>query len=145
MVLLLTMSCSKSDSASSFSPQTITPVLISKGDLLTSYSSNPNQQNIIITNATEWNNFITNMNNPNNLSNNFSETNVDFNNFQIIAVFDSIKQTGGFSIDITSVIENSTNVVVTIQHLLTGSDNAIITQPFHIIKIPKSTKPIIFL
>jgi hypothetical protein len=144
LVLLFSISCNKIDDENSFEPQTITPVLIGKGDLLSAFSSNPVQQNIIITNTTEWNNFIVGMNNPNNLSKNFSEINVDFNNFQIIAVFDNIKQTGGFSIDITNVVENPNNIVVTIKHLLTGGDNTIITQPFHIVKIPKTIKPIVF-
>jgi len=143
-VLFISIGCNKNDDENSFEPQTIEPVLIGKGDLLTAFSSNPLQQNIIITNKTEWDNFIVGMNNPNNLSNNFTEINIDFNNFQIIAVFDNVKQTGGFSIDITNVVENPNNIVVTIKHLFTGGDNTIITQPYHIVKIPKTSKPIVF-
>jgi hypothetical protein len=75
----------------------------------------------------------------------FTETTIDFNNYQIIAVFDSVYGNGGHSIDIVNVLENKTNIVVTVQKLLTGNVTATISQPYHIIKIPRSTKPVIFI
>lgn len=84
------------------------------------------------------------MNTRGNVSASFTEINIDFTNFQIIAVFDNIKLQGGHSIDITKISENENNIVVTIQNLLPGGINSVITQPFHIVKIPKSTKPVVF-
>lgn len=84
------------------------------------------------------------MDKTNNVTKNFTTTTIDFNKYQIIAVFDNIKTTGGYSIDITSVVENRNNIVVTIKRLLTGDNSTVMTQPFHIVKIPKTTKPIVF-
>lgn len=71
------------------------------------------------------------------MTNDFTDTNIDFNKYQIIAVFDQIYENGGYSIDIT-------NVIVKVENLLTGGINSIFNQPFHIIKISKSGKPILF-
>ncbi len=143
LVLFLTLSCNKNDEDNTITPQTITPVLIGKGDLFIPFGSNNNQQNIVITSLVDWNNFITILSNSGNPTSLLSTTSVDFNSFEIIAVFDNVKTTGGNTIDITSVIENINNITITIQRLQSG-DATIPTQPFHIVKIPKSTKPVVF-
>jgi hypothetical protein len=118
----------------------ITPILIAKGNL--NGSEGIIQQNLVIKNNNDWDNLLTQLNNYN--VSNFKETNIDFKNYQIIAVFDKVYSYGGYSIDITKITEYEVNIVVTIENLQTGGVNAVITQPFHIVKIPIKNKPIIF-
>jgi hypothetical protein len=153
IILFATMGCSRTESENQVSttPQTITPTLIAKQDL--SGSEGIPQQNIVFYDTTNWNNLknqidarYISMGLGNYITNNlFTETTIDFNNYQIIAVFDSVYGNGGHSIDIVNVLENKTNIVVTVQKLLTGNVTATISQPYHIIKIPRSTKPVIFI
>lgn len=145
LVLFLSLSCNNNDDNNNvgFVPQTITPSLIGKGELFVPYNNINVQQNINITNQSDWNNFINVLGNSGNPSFILSETVIDFNNFEIIAIFDNVKPTGGNSVDITSIIENVDNISITIQRLQSG-DATVVTQPFHIVKVPISSKPLIY-
>jgi hypothetical protein len=75
---------------------------------------------------------------------NFTETNIDFNNFQLLVSIDGTRPNTGYSIDISNVIENTTNITATVSILNSGNGFTVLTQPFHIVKIPKSPKPVVF-
>ena len=47
------------------------------------------------------------------------------------------------TIDITNIQENANNIVVTVENLQIGMTTDVV-HPFHIVKIPKSSKPILF-
>lgn len=131
-----------------FTPVTITPTLISKKNNL-SASVGIIEQKTIFNESISWNlmlNQIETYYQPNIsfLTQFFSETNVDFTNYTVIAVFDKVYGNGGHSIDITNITEYENNIVVTVENLLTGNANSVVTQPYHIVKIPKATKPIVF-
>ncbi len=142
LVLFLSLSCNNSDDnqlpANVATP--ITSTLVGKNSI-----SNPNPllQNILITNQTQWAGLLASMNSVNNVSNNFTETNVDFNNFDIIAVFRNPVSNSASTVDITNIDENQISRIVTVQNLING-DAQDVAQPFHIVKIPKSVKPVIF-
>lgn len=115
--------------------------LIGKGNLSGDYVA---QQNTVITNTTQWNNLLADLDSTNNVSGSFTETNIDFNQYMVIAVFDEVYNNGGHSIDIISVIETSQNIEVDVEKLLPGNATSVVTQPYHIVKIPKILKPVIF-
>lgn len=142
--LLINFGCEKNagdDSTHSTYPIDISFTEIGKGALYGNGSENIPQQNIVITNQTQFNDLINSMNTVNNVSNSFTETNIDFNTYQIIAVFKEVKPTS-WKVEITSVFENAENITILI--IETENESTVITQPFHIIKIPKITKPIVF-
>lgn len=146
-VLLLTsffvlLSCSNNDD--NFTPQNVTPTLIGKGVLYGNGAEGIPQQNVVITSQTQFNDLMNSMDSINGVSNSFTETSIDFNNFMIIGVFDSVKQNGGYDISIINIAENLDNISITIETAYTPIMTAVITQPFHIVKIPKSAKPIVF-
>jgi hypothetical protein len=120
-----------------------TPALVGKGILYGAGSESIPQQNIIITTFSAWNTLINSMNSANNVSGSFTETNIDFSQYQVIAIFDEIKGNGGWSIDITGITE-AENIVVTYTNLKTGNFTDVMTQPYHIVKIPVSNKEIVF-
>ena len=135
-----TISCSNDTQSNSTTLTPITPVLIGKSSI-----SDPSipLQNVSITNQTQWNSLLTSMNSVNNVSNSFTEQNIDFNNFDVIAVFRNPISNSSSTVDITNIEENQTNRFVTVQNLTDGISGDV-AQPFHIVKIPKSTKPILF-
>lgn len=152
LVSFLVLSCSSNNDepvVTPFEPVTITPILISKR-----FTINPSvgiaQQNSIIINISEWNVLIDQINNyyqpfgVDFIQNHFLESTIDFNNFIVLAVFDKPYSNGGHSIDITNIIEFETNIVVTVEKLQTGNTSSSGTQPYHIVKIPITTKPIVF-
>jgi len=140
LVLLLTLSCNNIDDNNSFVPQTITPVIIGNGHL--NYNSIYTQQNLVITNNSDWQILLNNFNSINNsITTTFSETNIDFNNFDVLIAIDA--KNSSTSIDITNIVENINNIIVTIQNLQLGITQDV-ANPFHIVKIPKTTKLIVF-
>ena len=142
LVLFLSLSCNTSDDNQSATivATPITPILIGKNSI-----SNPNPllQNVLITNQTQWNALLASMNAVNNVSINFTETSINFNDFDVIAVFRSPISNSASTVDIISIEENQTNRIVSVQNLING-DATDVAQPFHIVKIPKSTKPVVF-
>ncbi|WP_431243409.1 protease complex subunit PrcB family protein [Flavobacterium sp. P21] len=69
---------------------------------------------------------------------------VDFTKYQVIAVFDEVHNYGGYSIDITKVTESKIQTIIKVEKLLKGNLTTVITQPYHIIKIAKSNKTVVF-
>ncbi len=119
-------------------------ILIGQGNLYGNGEENIEKQNLVISNTSSWKELMNKMNSVNNESSNFIETDIDFSKFMIIAVFDNVKGNGGHSIDITKIEENNNNIFVSVEYLLPGGFTTIMTQPYHIIKITKKNKPVIF-
>ncbi len=135
------MSCSSTTDDETFISQTITPVLIAKGSLMGSENIAP--QNVVFYNRIDWLNTI-NLIDQFRLAR-FTETNnVDFDRYQIIAVFDKVYGNPTNQVNISSIVENSNNFIVTVQIIYQPSIASVMDQKFHIVKIPKSNKPVIF-
>ena len=127
-----------------YKSEKITPVLIGKGELYGNGKEGIIKQNLVVKTKEEWNNLMNAMNSVNNESRNFTETDIDFSNYQVIALFDEIRSSGGWSIDITDITEYQDEIIVTVENLQKGGMACVMTQPYHIVKIPKSDKKIIF-
>jgi hypothetical protein len=103
------------------------------------------REGVAIKTDSEWEAFKQKINRVNNVVDNyFSETEIDFNDYQVIAVFDEVKGSGGWSIDITGITEWQDKIVVSVTNLKKGDASRAITQPFQIVKIPASEKEIEF-
>lgn len=149
---LMVISCNDDDVAPvvtpPFVPVVIEPILISKRNI--NPSVNIDQQKTVINTILEWNTLLNQIDifyQPFGIdftTQNFTETTVDFTNYTVIAIFDRVYGNGGNSIDITNITEFETNIIVTVENLQTGNTSSVITQPYHIVKIPKATKPIVF-
>lgn len=142
-ILLISNSCRNEQEENIESKNQVSFQLIGKGNLMGSSYAPP--QNTVITNSTQWNNFLNQIDGPNNHpSSSFTETNIDFNQFMVILVVDAVYPNGGHSVDIMTVDENAQNIEVDVEKLLQGDVTAVITQPYHIVKIPKIAKPVVF-
>jgi len=137
LVLFLIVNCEKSTEFQSFE---ITPVLVSKGEYFNP-NYNPTRHGEVFSNAVAWDEFVTN---SWGIATVPDAANVNFEEHQVIASFDQPWPTGGHSIDIISVVENSENIVVVVDKLNNGDFTQMPTRPYHFVKIPISTKPIIF-
>ena len=118
--------------------------LIAKGNLYGSGAEGIVAQNLIISNQNDWDNLIEQMNSVNKVSDSFSETTIDFSKNSIIAVFDDVKGSGGYSLEL-DISSTSENTLVSVSHIAPkGNATTVMTQPFHIVKITKSDLPVIF-
>lgn len=139
-------SCSHEDGNTNLQSTTVNPTLIGNGALYGDGAENIPQQNLVITSMAQWNSLKAQMNTVNNATADFNENGIDFSNCKIIASFDKINPNGGNQINNNNIVENANNITVTIQ--MTGSTEpfvtTVMTQPFSIVRIPISPKPIIF-
>jgi hypothetical protein len=124
-----------------FTPQNIQPILVGKGSLMGSEGISP--QNTVVNNNIDWNNLL-NLIDENRIQLYFSEMEVDFSTYQLLCVFGQVYNNSGHETTISSIVENENNIIVTIQLDYTPSITAITEQPFHVIKMPTSPKPVVF-
>jgi len=70
----------------------------------------------------------------------------DFLQYTYIAVVDVEHEYGGYAIEVTSVVQERNSVVATVEtsELGAGSATTVLTQPYHIIRIPKTDLPVTF-
>lgn len=101
-------------------------------------------QNMIISDAYSWNELMSKMDSNYSVTGSFTETIIDFSKFTVIAVFDQIYGDSGHSIDITEIIEDETHTYIKVKSTMAGEGLTITTQPFHIVKITKNDKQILF-
>jgi len=145
-LVLIFVSCSSDDNGNGeevFEPQEVEIIEIGHG-AMAGPNSGLDESYLVIKNTTEWIQLLEAIDAVNNESENFSETTIDFSQYLIIAAIDEVKYNGGWSIDITSIMEYEPEIEVTVENLLTGNLTSIVRQPFHIVKIPKSDKPVVF-
>lgn len=72
---------------------------------------------------------------------------VDFTTQRVVALFAGTKSTAGYQLDVVSVTESATEVVVHFVENLPTTDDfvaAVLTQPHQIFVIPLSPKPVVF-
>ena len=139
--IFIITSCSDDDDKSTTQNTSISFTEIGKSNLTGNGAEGISQSNMVITNSGDWQNLMTQMNSVNMVTNEFSDTNVDFSSYTVIAVFLEVK-TSGWQVEISDIIENEKNIVVSKKE--EEGINSVITQPFHIVKIPVTSKPIIF-
>ncbi len=139
--VFLATSCSSDDDNQTAQSTPITFTEIGKGALFGNGTEGITQSNMVIDNSTDWQNLMTQMNSYSNVTTQFSETNIDFNTYTVIGIFLEVKPSG-WEVEISNIEENTTNIMVSKTE--TEAINSVITQPFHIVKIPVTNKPIEF-
>tara|TARA_R110002124_G_scaffold103270_2_gene252057 strand:- start:5241 stop:5675 length:435 start_codon:yes stop_codon:yes gene_type:complete len=142
-MLIFVVSCNNDDDNNpEFQPTEIAFTEVGRGSLLGNGDEGISESILLINTDTDWQNLMTQMNINGNTTAGFSETDIDFETYSIIAVFLDVKLTSWY-LEITNIIENETNITVTIDEYQPIIFLNSITQPFHIVKIPKTDKPIV--
>ena len=120
--------------------------VISKGILGGAGAEGIEKQNLVITDTESWKALISKIDSGNTISPSFSEINIDFSNYTVIAVFDNVKNSGGFGLDL-EVKSDLKNTIIQIVKTAPGPTDFVtmmITQPYCIIKIPNTSLPVVF-
>jgi len=142
IVVILFTGCTLDDETSQ---AVIEPTAIAKGSLFGNGEENIAPQHLVIRNTEDWEALKSQMNIVNPETDNFSETDIDFTQFQVIAVFDDVKNSGGYEINISHIFESTYTITATVEHVSpSGNATTVMTQPYHIVKIPINSKAVVF-
>jgi len=130
-------------------PEPATPIVvttISQNILYGSSEEGFTEENRVINDSVTWNAFKAQMNTVNEATLEFSEQNIDFSQWTVLASFDQVRPSGGFAINYSTVVENENNVIATVEKVGPGDGmvTTVITQPYIVVKIPKTSKTVIF-
>lgn len=125
-------------------PVSIETKIIAQSNLYGGGEEGISKENLTIKNESDWNELISKMNTVNTETDNFSETDIDFNTHQIIAIFDEVKSTGGYSLEMAVTRQDQQIVAKITQKAFEGAAITVITQPYLIVRIPKSDLPVVF-
>ncbi len=142
LILLFALSCKPTENQTKLMKENT--VLIAKGNLYGSGNEGIDKGNLVITNPNDWNNLLAQLNSVNNVSESFSETEIDFSKYTIIAVFDNVKNSGGYSLDLNITSSSEAIIVKIIQKSPEGMATTVMTQPYYIVKTVKRDLPIVF-
>lgn len=98
---------------------------------------------IVINSEAEWNELTTQMNSVNQA---IDIGSIDFDKNTVLAYFDKIRTSGGHSVEISDVSKKPSVIVARIKTAApSGAATDIMTQPFCIVSIPKTTDTITFI
>lgn len=125
-------------------PKNVEYSQIAMGVLNGNGAENLESQNIVITNTMEWENLIVRMDFRNNVSDSFIEKNIDFDKYMVIVAIDSIRPHSSYSITINQIREFKNNIRIDIVSRKGDAGYNVIVQPFHIVKMPRHSKDVIF-
>ncbi len=147
LIAILSMAlinCSSDDNNTAqddFIPQNINFTTIRQSTTEPYINMEEGQNNIVVTNESDWNQLVEDLFLVL-VAEEFPE--IDFNTFQVIVSIDDIRFNTGFWLEITEIIENENNITVTITTGEYDSAFEAYCRPYHIVKIPKSNKPVVF-
>jgi protease stability complex PrcB-like protein len=139
IILFVFASCDNTDSQNGDLEYSV----ILQGDRFNGNYDNP-KENLVIKDQQTWTNLVGKMAFLSDTNYYFPDAIIDFKKYQVIVVIDEVRAYGGYSIDITKITENNNSIFVTVEQLKPGGINPVVTQPYHIVKIPKSNKKVVF-
>ena len=145
LLLLLFANCNSNQSLMKKQTKEIKFITLAQASLHGNGREGISEGNYIIKDEKSFENLFSKMNSVNRESIKFKEYKVDFDKEMIIAVFSRVLGSGGSKIFVDKVIETPKNYQVKIQYK-TGGGMAIMVmnQPYHIIVVPKTDKPVEF-
>lgn len=146
-VVLLVISCrdKKSEKQSNIKyPVSIEWSLVGNGNLLGNHSEGIEAGSLWITGQQEWRDLVDKINTNNRVSDTFIENDIDFTRFDLIATFDKVRPHSGFIVAVDSIIEDTNNRLVYISWRDKKRGFEMPSQPYYLVKIPKSKKTIMF-
>lgn len=123
-------------------------VTLSKASLHGAGEEGFKEENVIIQSETDWKEFLSKLDSTNKVSDRFGNK-IDFSKNTIIAVFDKVQTSGGFSIEVSKIETKDSTLEVFIKKDDGGKSSngmaiMIMDQPYHIIKLSKTDKKIVF-
>jgi hypothetical protein len=147
LILLISTSCEVTEDISNGSiepPKHHQIKEISQGNLMGNGEEDLGSAvGLSIENAEQWEDLRVKMNSVNNTQN---EVSIDFEETTVLAYFDKIRPSGGYKVEIVQVI--TSDEILKVMYKLnssSGYDIEVMTQPFHIVSIPKIHRTVRFI
>ena len=106
------------------------------------------ESNFTINNAKEWGAFLEKIAIENKVSTNFSKVTIDFSEHILVCVFDTIRNTGGFEIEIENIFIENNGVNILYSTKKPGPTDMVtmvVNQPYHLVKTEKREGTITFI
>lgn len=153
LFLIVFISCTKDNSdnvnETPFTPINLASVIVVNGYIANDPNVFPNTgQNAVINNQTDYSIFINKIISRNLTSYEGSTaTTVNFIDKTVLTIVYNVVNEANHKLIIDNVLENSTNIVVHYHkiNLYPDIQLPVISQPYIILEIPKSTKPVVFI
>lgn len=102
-----------------------------------------NEGGMVINSQSDWDALVGKMNSVNDA---IDVQSIDFNRLTVLAYFDQIRGSGGYSVDIPELMTEGNKLVATVRKTApTGDQIEIMTQPFVIVTILKTDKSVVFV
>ncbi len=120
------------------------PFIIAEGNLYGNGDEGIPKQQLIIETEAEWHALKEQMDRVNHVSEQFTLKDINFKTYQVIAVFENVKTTGGYHINIDLETTKTQRTVTVTTKAPEGMATTVMTQPFKIMAIPRMETPIIF-
>lgn len=118
---------------------------VGKGALFGGGQEGISEMSEVIRTAEEWLKLKEKMNSVNMITKEFQDKTLDFEREMILVCFDKLRGSGGYEIEFADVQESKTEIIAIIRKKGPSEMAAsVMTQPFHIIKIPGSAKKVVF-
>lgn len=116
---------------------------IASGYLTGNGSEGVSEGGVVINSQEEWDALTINMNYVNNA---IDEQSIDFNKMTVLAFFDQIRGSGGYSVEFVSILKTGNTIQAQIKKTAPKEDAIeIMTQPYNIVFIEKSNNIIKFI
>lgn len=138
-LLILTTLFSCSDD---FDNITLEITTVAKGNYYPYQDIEDSGEHIVITNTVHWDNIKMHIN-----TSELLEDNINFDLFTVIAVIDEVQNTGGYSVNIESIIEQEDEVIVESVFSTPADSNGVtlaLSRPYHFVKVSKIDKTVEF-
>lgn len=127
-------------------PVAVDFALVGRENLYGNGSEQISESNLVINDTPAWQALLDQMTTANTLPLDFGNTDIDFSQWTVVAVFDQVQMSGGYAIDVVSIESDNTSVIVDVEKSNggEGAEATVITQPYHIVKMPKTNLPVTF-
>ena len=109
------------------------------------YCGHSERKNYVITDENKWKSLLSEVYKTGSSKPTLMQ--IDFNKEMVIAVFQGTNSSGGFGIKATKIVEKDQSIEVFIEEIKPKSGQIVtmaLTQPYHIVKLKKSNKQVIF-
>lgn len=136
------LECSEADDQMT---ETMLFEVVGKGILGGAGEEGIEESNLVIQSQEAWERLVARIDAVNKESNNFKISEFDFTKSTIIACFDKVQSSGGYALKIADVQEGENQIQVAIKKTSPdGMATSVITQPYYIVVIPKTSKEVVF-
>jgi hypothetical protein len=120
---------------------------LSKGSLFGNGAEGFQKENLVISSKKEWNAFLLKLDRTNSVSETF-ENAIDFSKEMVIVCIDKVRNTGGFSIEVSEIVKERDAFVVKVKSIGPKPMDMVTTaimQPYHVVKMNATNKEIKFI